>query len=80
MKLTKWIRQDGLLNIETSALLVVDINILLKLWLALVAALAVGIAKELWDRKHGGVASWHDVICDVIGLTLGSLIAILIVR
>jgi len=76
----KWIRQDGLLHIETSALLVVAISVLLPVWLSIVISFIFGIGKELWDKYHGGVPSWHDVICDIIGLAVGALITILIVR
>jgi cell shape-determining protein MreD len=76
----KWIRQDGLLHIETSALLVVAISVLLPVWLSIVISFIFGIGKELWDKYHGGVSSWHDVICDIIGLAVGALITILIVR
>ena len=76
----KWIRQDGLLHIETSALLVVAISVLLPVWLSIVISFIFGIGKELWDKYHDGVPSWHDVICDIIGLAVGTLITILIVR
>jgi len=76
----KWIRQDGLLHIETSALLVVAISVLLPVWLSIVISFIFGIGKELWDKYYGGVPSWHDVICDIIGLAVGTLITILIVR
>ncbi len=78
MKLAKWIRQDGLLHILVSALLVIAISILLPLWLSLVISFIFGIGKELWDKYHGGVPSWHDVICDVVGLAVGAIIVILL--
>jgi Predicted periplasmic lipoprotein (DUF2279). len=78
MKLAKWIRQDGLLHILVSALLVIAISVLLPLWLSLVISFIFGIGKELWDKYHGGVPSWHDVICDVVGLAVGAIIVILL--
>ena len=71
----EWIRRDGLLHIETCALIVVVTGLFLPWWIAGVVSLVAGIGKELWDIKHG-VANWHDVICDLIGVLLGSLIAL----
>ena len=76
--LLRWIRQDGLLHILVSALLVIAISVLLPLWLSLVISFIFGIGKELWDKYHGGVPSWHDVICDVVGLAVGAIIVILL--
>lgn len=77
-KLISWIRTDGLLHIETSALLVIAIATVLSLWLSCIITLILGIGKELlYDKKGKGVASWHDVTCDIIGLALGVLIVLL---
>ena len=66
-----WIRTDGLLHLETSAILCVVFTAFLPWWGASAATLAIGVGKELWDKEHGGVATWHDVICDIIGILLG---------
>ena len=76
MKLWNWIRRDGLLHIESCALIAVVVGLVTPWWVALPIAIAVGLGKELWDSEHNGVANWHDVICDIIGAVLGSLIAI----
>lgn len=76
--MTSWIKRDGLLHIETSALLVIAIGILLPLWLSLIISFIFGLGKELYDRYHGGVCSWHDIICDAIGLAVGGVIITLI--
>lgn len=77
-KLWGWIRRDGLLHGESSALLLLAFAIFMPLWLATVLTVVVGICKELWDRKRKGqVASWHDVICDLGGVALGVLMVLL---
>lgn len=76
MKIWSWIRRDGLLHIETCALIAVLFGLFLPWWAAGSIALAAGLGKELWDTKHG-VANWHDVICDFIGVLLGTLLALL---
>ena len=76
MKLWSWIRRDGLLHIETCTLIVILFSIFLPWWAGGLISLASGICKELWDLKHG-VANWHDIICDIIGVILGIVIVIL---
>lgn len=68
-----WIRRDGLLHMESCALVAVVAGIVAPWWVAGPAALTAGIGKELWDTRHG-VASWHDVICDLIGVAIGTII------
>ena len=74
-KISDWVRRDGLLHIESCALLVIVLSLGLPVWAASVLGLLVGIGKEVWDRYHGGVPSWHDVFCDCIGVALGALVA-----
>lgn len=64
-------RTDGLLHLETSAILCVVFASFLPWWGAAIATLAIGFGKELYDKERGGVASWHDIIFDVIGIALG---------
>ena len=76
-KLLKWIGRDGLLHIETSTLAYLLLAPYMPSWLAALIALALGIAWELVGKKFGGVASWHDVICDIAGVALGVLMTLL---
>ena len=71
-----WIRRDGLLHIETCALIAILFGIILPWWAAGIIALLAGIGKELWDTKHG-VANWHDAICDFIGVVIGTAIILI---
>ena len=71
-----WIRQDGLLHIESCALIAVAVGLFAPWWIAGTVSLAAGIGKEIWDTRHG-VASWHDVICDLIGVAIGTIITVL---
>lgn len=67
--LKHWIKRDGLLHIESCALIAIVSGILVPWWAAGIIALFAGGLKELWDIKHG-VANWHDFICDSIGVLL----------
>lgn len=68
------LNRNSLLHAETSALLTIGFGRVLPWWGAAIVALSVGIGKELWDREHGGVPSWSDVLWDVAGVIAGTLI------
>ena len=76
MSLWSWIRRDGLLHIETCALIAVAADLLLPWWAAGLTACLAGVGKEVWDTRHG-VATWHDVICDLTGAFIGTIITLL---
>lgn len=77
-KLIQWIRRDGLLHITVSMLLVIAASVLLPVWLSALIALAIGAGKEIWDKYNGGACNWHDVICDCIGVAIGTLITLIV--
>lgn len=76
-KLWSWIRRDGLLHGESCALLFLVFALFIPLGWAVAATVVVAILVELWQKKHKGVASWHDVICDLGGVVLGVLMVLL---
>ena len=63
--------RNDLLHLESCALIVIAVGAFLPWWVACIVALVLGIGKELYDREHGGVPSWHDVACDILGIALG---------
>ena len=73
-KLWGWIRRDGLLHGESCALLLLVFALFMPYGWAAAATVAIAILVELWQKKHKGVASWHDVICDLGGVLLGTII------
>jgi hypothetical protein len=75
-RLWKWINRDGLLHLETCALIVLAFSLFLPWWIAGLVSLAAGIGKEIWDRKHG-VCDWHDVVCDLIGVVIGIVLTVI---
>lgn len=71
---TDWVRTDGLLHIAVSALIVIALGWIRPVWIAAAVALSIGICKEIYDRVSGeGVAEWHDVLCDLLGIAVGLL-------
>ncbi len=79
-KLWGWIRRDGLLHGESCALLLLVFAMFMPLWAAAVSAAIIGILVELWQKKHKGVASWHDVICDFGGVAFGTIVYIFLCK
>ena len=66
--------RDKLLHIVVSAIIVVLLGLLLPAWVAALATLCVGIAKEVYDKVSGkGCFEWMDLICDCIGILIGIL-------
>jgi uncharacterized protein YfiM (DUF2279 family) len=53
-------------------MIAVACGLFLPWWLAGAISLAAGAGKEIWDIRHG-VASWHDMICDLIGAAIGTI-------
>lgn len=69
---------DGLLHILVSALLLVTFyGIKPDMIGASIMTIGLGIFKEVYDKTHNGSATWHDIICDFIGICVGLLICLL---
>ena len=66
--------RNDVLHIETCALIALVLLLLLPWWAASAIALAAGVGKEVYDKEHGGVPSWSDIIYDVLGIMLGMTI------
>ena len=59
-------------HIILSAILTVVGKWLLPVWVAVGVVLAIGIAKEVYDKVSGrGCAEWKDLVCDVVGIVIG---------
>lgn len=71
-KLFDMIGYDGCKHIILSAILTVVAKWLLPVWVAVVLVLAIGIAKEIYDKVSGkGCAEWKDIACDTAGIIIG---------
>ena len=57
-------------HITLSAILTVVSKWLLPVWVAVVVVMAIGIAKEIYDRVSGkGCAEWKYIACDTLELS-----------
>ena len=78
-KIYRWLRADGLLHISFSALIMVLFGWIRPLWIPALITLAIGFAKELYDKfSEKGAAEWHDIICDVAGILIGFVLIIIL--
>lgn len=80
-KIKSYVRTDGLLHIETSAVVLLVLRQVIKviggpcpLAFAAVLTFLVGVYKECYDgiSKKGSV-EMHDIVCDIIGIVLAIL-------
>jgi hypothetical protein len=75
----KWIGYDGLLNMESSALLLMVFIIFLKFYWAIIAASLVTGFKCYVDHVNGHKNEKHDLICSAFGIIIGFIIVVAIV-
>ena len=77
-KLWNWIGTDGLLHIETSALIVLACPKSFGVW-AYVIAIVADLMKEIYDLARGKNNTpqvMHDLVCDAIGLVIAMVISL----
>ena len=70
----EWIGTDGLLNMETSALLTIVLLIFTSVPWAAAFSFVIVMAKSAYDKSKGHANEAHDIICCVIGITLGVIL------
>jgi hypothetical protein len=67
-----------------AAFLYATLQARLPVWLAaaitMIVVTAIGTGKEVYDKKHGGIFDWWDLVCDEVGGTLGILISIYMIK
>lgn len=74
-KILNYIGQDGLLHILCCIVLVSVIDIVLPLWVAIIATVVIGLAKEfVWDKRLGrGTFDKKNLLCYLVGIIIGCL-------
>lgn len=78
-KVWNWIGIDGLLHFLVSAMIVQTVCLVLNTpILAVFIAIAIGIAKEVWDVFIQKDNTWkqagHDIVCNLVGIVVATLI------
>lgn len=65
---------DGMKHFILSATLTALLALILPWYWAAIITLAVGAAKETYDRVSGkGSAEWKDVLCNLAGTIIGAI-------
>lgn len=74
-KVLNYLGTDGLLHILASVVIMNVLDLLLPLWVAIVATAVIGIGKELvWDKwLKKGTFDRKDLLCDAAGILLGCI-------
>lgn len=78
-KVFDWIASDGVYHILFSLIITILFSPILPIWGSALATLGVGVLKELCDfliKKT--VFSFHDIVCDLIGIFVGVLLLLYI--
>jgi uncharacterized protein YfiM (DUF2279 family) len=79
----RWLARDKALHFAVSAMVQGTAHTVLRAngfayreasWTAGVTTLAVGVGKELWDRRAGRVLSWRDLVADAAGGGTGAVV------
>ena len=70
----KWIGTDGLLNMETSALLVMLFMLFFPVFWASLLTFIVVIGKCALDKSRGRENEKHDFICAIVGILVGIIL------
>lgn len=80
-QLYKWIANDGLLHILMCVVLMLSLQPIIGYLLALIITFFFSFYKEYYDseiqKDNNRKQVIHDLICDIIGVTIASLIILL---
>lgn len=76
-----WVATDGLLHIETSALLLIIFQLFMPIYISALLTISIGLIKETidyWVKKCNNKEQvTHDIICDLVGILIGVIYVIL---
>jgi len=70
----KWIGLDGLLNMETAALLTIFLMIFFPVMWSMFFSIIVVIGKCVFDKSNGHMDEKHDLICAIVGVLIGAIL------
>lgn len=70
----KWIGLDGLLNMETSALITIFLMIFFPVIWATILTFVGVMLKCILDKSRGHENEKHDFVCALIGVLVGAIL------
>ena len=69
-----WLGTDGIINMETSALLMIAFMMFLPIFWSAILTFIIVIGKCALDKSRGKENEKHDLICSVVGILFGVII------
>ena len=69
-----WLGADGIINMETSALLMIAFMTLLPIFWSAILTFIIVVGKCALDKSRGRENEKHDLICSVVGILFGVII------
>lgn len=75
----KWIGNDGLLNMETAALITLLLLCFFPIWWSMFFTLIIMLVKSFLDMSKGHEKEYHDIICASIGIIIGAIIGCVLI-
>lgn len=70
----KWLGVDGIVNMESSALLVILFMVFFPVFWASIFTFLIVIGKCTFDKSRGRENEKHDFICCIIGILMGVIL------
>jgi hypothetical protein len=74
----KWIGYDGLINMESSALLTIFFMIFFPKFISMLLTALIVIGKCIIDKRNGHEQELHDFICAFVGIAFGAILGLMI--
>ena len=68
---------DKIAHFSVSGLLVFVFGKFLPFWAASILVLVLGIAKEIYDAKMGGKIDFKDLLADLLGVALATIVILI---
>ena len=69
-----WLGADGIINMETSALLMIAFMTLLPIFWSAILKFIIVVGKCALDKSRGRENEKHDLICSVVGILFGVIL------
>lgn len=70
----KWLGTDGIINMETSALLVMVFMVFFPIFWSAALTFLIIIGKCVLDKSRGRKNEKHDLVCAIIGILFGVIL------
>lgn len=70
----KWLGTDGVINMETSALLMIVFMLFFPIFWSAILTFIIVIGKCALDKSRGSEKEKHDFICSLIGILFGVIL------